>query len=234
MKILLTLLSSILIVSCYHEKPIPENRTIKVLGEGKIRVVPNQVEFSIKSSFTNSNLKRSVNQVNEVIGQVELICLKYIKEPYQVRTSQIATNKDYIYSNSKSIFNGYQASQIIEVTLSDISQFENLTEELLATKISEFQNFSFTHSKLDSISRVADLIALTDAKESAKKLAKQSGVEITRVMSIQNFEQSQGFGIVSLGRSANFYGKGMKSSGFKVSPELLEVKKFVTATYEIK
>ena len=105
MKIFLTLLSSILFISCNHEKPKFENRTIKVLGEGKIRVVPNEVEFSIKSSCTNSNLKRSVNQVNEVIGQVEAICLKYIKEPYQVRTSQIATNKDYIYRNGKSIFN---------------------------------------------------------------------------------------------------------------------------------
>lgn len=234
MKVILALATGILLISCNHQKPKPENRTIKVLGEGKIRVVPDQVEFSIKSSFTNSNLKRSVNQVNTVIGQVEEICSKYIKEPFQVRTSQVATNKDYIYRNGKSIFNGYQASQIIEVTLSDISQFENLTEELLATKISEFQNFSFTHSKLDSISRVADLIALEDAKESANKLANQAGVKITRVMNIQNFEHAQSGHGSSLDGFAEFYGKGMRSSGFKVSPELLEVKKFVTATYEIK
>lgn len=221
----------LLFIGCNSdEKDI--NRYIEVVGEGLLRVEPNQVQFSIKAEFVNPNLKKSVNEVNRVIGKVDSICESIIKEPFAISTSRIATNKDYSYKNGKRIFNGYQATQIIDVTLSDISKFEILTEKLLSTKISEFQHFRFTHSKKDSILRAADLIALKDAERSANKLAEASGVEIGSLNSIINFEPNQKSS--SFSNQARFFRKGMRSSGFKISPELLEYKRLIKANYKIK
>jgi hypothetical protein len=72
----------------------------------------------------------------------------------------------YLSGNNanRSVFKGYSARQILEVRLRDIQQLDAFTEELLATKINSIGNVRYDHSKADSLLRVVNLKALSDAK----------------------------------------------------------------------
>jgi hypothetical protein len=71
------------------------------------------------------------------------------------------------------VFNGFSAEQVVEVRLKDIRKMQPFAEELLATKITNIQNVRCNHTKADSIQRVVNLLALTDAKKTAEKMCEQ-------------------------------------------------------------
>jgi uncharacterized protein YggE len=229
----------IILFGCQQtERPARSNRTISVIGIGKSKVLPDQVEVTIKAEFTRPAMKLAVTETQATMDEVLKVAKKYVKESFDIKTSSISSNKDYEYSRDKRVFKGYQASQSVDITLKDISRFEKFTEEMLATRISQIENLTFSHSKKDSILREVDLLAIDDAHHSALKICERTQVKLGKILKISNYgpQVDDGDNIYSEAPSEglNVYAKAMRVRGFQISPEILEFSKAAFITYEIE
>ncbi|KKO91423.1 hypothetical protein AAW12_10150 [Sphingobacterium sp. Ag1] len=228
-------LSGIMVVlSCDRAAKEGENR-IRVSGEGKIRIMPDQVTLTINTAFTKPRMVDAVRETQATVDTVIALLQKYGNKKEDIKTSSVSANKDYQYIGNTNKFIGYQAQQTIDFVLHDLSKFTELTGKLLETKISGIGSISFDHSKADSILREADLIAYDDALKSAKKLASRADVEIGKLLFLSNdgsaSNQSTQF---RTGMALETFNKGYGGEGFKVAPEVLEFKRTIYTEFEIR
>lgn len=222
------------VLSCDRAAKEGENR-IRVSGEGKIRIMPDQVTLTINTAFTKPRMVDAVRETQATVDTVIALLQKYGNKKEDIKTSSVSANKDYQYIGNTNKFIGYQAQQTIDFVLHDLSKFTELTGKLLETKISGIGSISFDHSKADSILREADLIAYDDALKSAKKLASRADVEIGKLLFLSNdgsaSNQSTQF---RTGMALETFSKGYGGEGFKVAPEVLEFKRTIYTEFEIR
>ncbi len=226
--------SIILITSCGPVSKESENR-IRVSGEGKIRIMPDQVTLTINTAFTKPRMVDAVRETQATVDTVIALLQKYGHQKEDIKTSSVSANKDYQYIGNTNKFIGYQAQQTIDFVLHDLSKFTELTGKLLETKISGIGSISFDHTKADSILREADLIAYDDALKSAKKLASRADVKIGKLLFLSNDGSASNESTqYRTGMALETFNKGYGGEGFKIAPEVLEFKRTIFTEFEIK
>ena len=151
-----------------------------------------------------------------------------------IKTSRISANKAYEYYANSTKFIGYQAQQTIDFVLNDISKFTELTGKLLETKINSIAQIQFNHSKADSLLREADLLAYDDALKSANKLTTRANVKLGKILFISNTNANSDNEGYSTGERIDTYNKAYGGRGFKISPEVIEFKRNITAEFQIE
>ena len=209
-------------------------KKIKVSGEGKIRVMPNLVILTINVSFTKPRMVDAVRQTQETVDSVQMILEKFGRKELDIKTSSISANKAYEYYANSTKFIGYQAQQTIDFVLNDISKFTELTGKLLETKINSIAQIQFNHSKADSLLREADLLAYDDALKSANKLTTRANVKLGKILFISNTNANSDNEGYSTGERIDTYNKAYGGRGFKISPEVIEFKRNITAEFQIE
>ena len=162
-KTLLAALSVSFLLSCNDSQK--NSASIKVYGEGKIRIKPDLINLTISINFVQPRMADAVRLSQETADSVVAI-LKQFARQNDIKTSNISANKEYNYINGRNVFIGYKAEQSIDFVLRDINRFTDLTAKLLATKINGISQVEFGHSKADSLLREADLLAYDDAQKS--------------------------------------------------------------------
>ncbi|WP_454880218.1 SIMPL domain-containing protein [Sphingobacterium detergens] len=235
-KLLSLVISSgfLLMISCQSVSNDNQNR-IRVSGEGKIRIMPDQVTLTINTAFTKPRMVDAVRETQNTVDSVIAILGKYGNKKEDIKTSSVSANKDYQYIGNTTKFVGYQAQQTIDFVLHDLSKFTELTGKLLETKISGIGSISFAHSKADSILREADLIAYDDALKSAQKLASRADVKIGKLLFLSNDGSASNESTGNrTGMALETFSKAYGGEGFKIAPEVLEFKRTIYTEFEIK
>jgi uncharacterized protein YggE len=230
-KIILLALSFSSLLSCNDSKQNPNS--IKVSGEGKIRVKPDLVILTINVSYVQPRMADAVRLSQQTVDSVVEILSKFGNKQNDIKTSSISANKEYNYDRGHSIFVGYQAQQSIDFVLNDITRFTELTAKLLATKINSISQVQFGHSKADSLLREADLLAYDDALKSAHKLCDRANIKLGKLLYLTNTEEELDPTIYSNMGNINTFNKGYGGEGFKVSPEVLVFRRKVVSEYEV-
>jgi len=224
----------LLMISCQSVSNDNQNR-IRVSGEGKIRIMPDQVTLTINTAFTKPRMVDAVRETQNTVDSVIAILGKYGNKKEDIKTSSVSANKDYQYIGNTTKFVGYQAQQTIDFVLHDLSKFTELTGKLLETKISGIGSISFAHSKADSILREADLIAYDDALKSAQKLASRADVKIGKLLFLSNDGSASNESTGNrTGMALETFSKAYGGEGFKIAPEVLEFKRTIYTEFEIK
>jgi uncharacterized protein YggE len=213
-----------------------KKESIKVSGEGKIRVKPNLVILTIKVSFTQPRMADAVKLTQATVDSVVHILEGFGSIENDIKTSSISANKQYNYNGRNPVFSGYMAEESIDFVLNDIQQFTTLTGRLLETRINSISQIQFGHSKADSLFREADLLAYDDALKSATKLSARAGVELGRLIYVTNSEagNNAAYEQYAYAEGINTYNKAYGGNGFKISPEVLEFKRKIISEYLIK
>jgi hypothetical protein len=230
------LLLQFFFLSC---NPSPEPKTIQVTGQGKMKVVPDMVELSLRAYTVKPAMKDAVSETQAAVNEIITVCRKYVVHPSDIKVSSISTNKAYEYRNGKDQFTGYDALQVLDATLKDITKIEQFTEELLATRISRIDNIRYNHTKADSILREVNLMALEDARKTAEKMCGKMNASLGEIVYLSNFQQAQdrsGRGMHYSGSeyNMNLYNKSFGGSGFKMTAEILEFEDAAYASFTIK
>lgn len=216
-----------------------EPQTINVTGQGKIKVVPDMVELSLRAYAVKPAMRDAVAKTQSAVQEIIGVCRKYVVNASDIKVSSISTNKAYEYRGGKDQFIGYDALQVLDVTLKDISRIEKFTEELLATKISKIENIRYNHTKADSILREVNLMALEDARKTAEKMCVKMNASLGRILYLSNFENNPR----STGRSMryggpdyemNLYNKSFGGRGFKMTTEILEFEDAAYACFALE
>ena len=224
----------ILLFAC--NEPARNADSIKVSGEGKIRVKPNLVILTIKVAFTQPRMADAVRLAQGTVDTVVQILQGFGSLENDIKTSSIAANKEYNYNGRTPVFTGYKAEQSIDFVLNDIQKFNALTGRLLETKINSISDIQFGHSKADSLFREADLLAYDDALKSANKLCSRAGVGLGKVVYLSNTDEgnSSESGRYYSGQEINTYSKAYGGNGFKIAPEVLEFRRKIVSEYLIQ
>lgn len=220
-------------ISCSNSNTENQNR-IRVSGEGKIRVMPDQVTLTINASFSKPKMVNAVRETQATVDTVMRILESFGNKEQDIKTSSISANKDYQYVGSNYKFVGFQAQQTIDFVLHDLNKFTELTAKLLDTKISSIAQIQFNHSKADSILREADLIAYDDALKSANKIAYRADVKLGKLLFLSNDGSGTDATGYSSGERIDTYNKGFGGQGFKIAPEVIEFKRTITTEFGIK
>jgi uncharacterized protein YggE len=212
-------------------------KTIRVAGEGKVRVMPNLVILTIEISFIQPKMVDAVRQTQQTVDSVITILQHFGRKDVDIKTSSISANKEYNYVGNRQVFLGFQAEQSIDFVLNDIQKFTELTGKLLETKINSISQIQFGHSKADSLFREADLLAYDDAVKSATKLCNRANVKLGNLLFVSNTEAQSDYenenGYRTSGNAINIYSKAYGGRGFKISPEVLEFRRTIVSEYEI-
>ncbi|ERJ59788.1 SIMPL domain-containing protein [Sphingobacterium paucimobilis] len=226
-------LSTATLFSCGNGNSESKNR-IRVGGEGKIRVMPDQVTLTINASFSKPKMAEAVRETQATVDTVMHILEKFGKKNEDIKTSSISANKDYQYVGSTYKFVGFQAEQTVDFVLHDLNKFSELTAKLLETKISSISQIQFNHSKADSLLREADLIAYDDALKSANKLANRANVKLGELLFLSNDGSASNTNGYTSGERIDTYNKAFGGQGFKIAPEVIEFKRNITTEFGIK
>jgi uncharacterized protein YggE len=230
-RILLATLSISLLLSCNDSQK--NSATIKVSGEGKIRIKPDLINLTININFVQPRMADAVRLSQETADSVVAI-MKQFAQQNDIKTSNISANKEYNYIRGRNVFIGYQAEQSIDFVLRDINRFTDLTAKLLATKINGISLVEFGHSKADSLLREADLLAYDDAQKSAYKLCERANVKLGSLVYLTNTGEAEtGVPLYSNMGNINTFNKSYGGAGFKVSPEVLVFSRKVISEYRI-
>lgn len=226
------------VTSCLFACNTPaEQKQIEVTGEATMKVVPDMVEFSLSASNVKPAMKDAVAETQSAVNEILGVCKKYVQNESDIKVSAISTNKSYDYRSGRDVFNGFEAAQVLDVTLKDITGMERFTEELLATKISRINNIRYNHTKSDSIMREVNLLALEDARKTAGKMCSKMDVSVGKVLYLSNYNRSNSFdrniGYSGSDYNLQLYNKGFGGSGFKMTAEILEFRGSAYASFAI-
>jgi len=230
-KTILLLSSVIFLLSCSELKNNPSS--IKVSGEGKIRVKPDLVILTIEVSFVQPRMADAVRLSQQTVDSVVDILTKFGNKQNDIKTSSISANKEYSYERSQPRFVGYKAEQTIDFVLNDLTRFTDLTAKLLTTRINSISQVQFGHSKEDSLLRETDLLAYDDALKSAHKLCDRANVKLGKLLYLTNTESGFDPSIYANMGSINTFNKAYGGEGFKISPEVLVFRSKVVSEYEL-
>ena len=233
-----TIFALLILMAFFTSCNVSESKTINVIGQAKMKVVPDMVELSLQAYSVKPAMKDAVAETQAAVKEILTVCKKYVVNSTDIKVSTISTNKAYDYSGSREKFIGYDAMQVLDVTLKDISRIEQFTEELLATRISKIQSVRYNHTKADSILREVNLLALEDARKTAEKMCDKMNVKPGNIVYLSNFENKpnsmdRGMHYSGTNYEMNLYNKSFGGKSFKMTAEILEFSDVAYAGFEI-
>jgi uncharacterized protein YggE len=165
-------------------KPIPQ---VNVSGEGKIKVVPDQVTILATVETKGTNVKDVKKQNDQ---QMEAV-LKFVKSmnlaPADYKTKRVSLNPQYDYEKKK---HSYNATQTIEILLRDLSKYDELMEGLVDQGINRIDNVTFQSSKLAQYQSEARKQAMKDAKLKAEDYVSVLGQKVGAGITITDNSQT--------------------------------------------
>lgn len=185
-------------------KLIPQ---INTSGEGKIKVVPDQVTISATVETKGTNAKE-VKKQNDL--QMEAV-LKLVKSmnlaPADYKTKRVSLNPQYDYEKKKHTYN---ATQTIEILLRDLAKYDELMEGIVDQGINRIDYVTFQSSKLAQHQADARKQAMKEAKMKAEDyvsvLGQKVGVALTITDNTQIYYPQPVYAMKSMAMEADAAG----------------------------
>ena len=183
-----------------------EVHTISVSGSGEVQAVPDIA----KISFTISEVAPTAEEAQETVSGVESQALSSLNEHGVVQKDIKTTNSsfypkyEYRYDAptiscegfgcppkpGRNTIVGYEVRETIEVKVRDTDQVGYIIQALGALGASSLNGPNFSIDDEELLKTEARRLAIEDAKEEAKTLAKDLGVKLGKVVS---FNEAGGY-----------------------------------------
>lgn len=167
------------------EEETPIN-TIQVTAQGTVRVEPDiayitlgvqsQAKTAEDSQAANTEKMTALYQALEQLGIAE-------KDYY---TSQYNVNPNYTYTDNTQHITGYTTTNMIEVTMRDLSQIGTLLDAAAKAGMNQAYSLQFGLENPDAAGLDALQTALSNADTKAKLMAETTGVQIVRILSVKD------------------------------------------------
>ncbi len=167
--------------------------TITVSGSGKVEAVPDtaKISFSIRESGKTSKEAQELVAKKWSAAKEKLLDLGI--EEKDIKNTSFTTYPKYdwiqekcatgsMYCGGKQVINGYEVTQSIDIKSKKIDDTGKLLEAIAAANINEVSGPTMIIDDEDGLKAEARGLAITDAKDKAKLLAKQLGVRLGDVM----------------------------------------------------
>ena len=176
--------------SVLQPQPIPQGSSVQptgisVSGEGSITVKPDIARVTLGVAITNAS---AASAQQDAAAQMDAVMAELKKqgiEDKDIRTVRFDLSPQYDYSNRTQVLKGYQATNLVMVTLRDISKVGPVLDAVAAQGATRIQGISFSVSDPAAASQQGREEAMKDAQAKAQQLAKLAGVTLGRPISIE-------------------------------------------------
>lgn len=165
----------------------PPTGTIAVIGTGTVETSPDMASVTVGASYTDSTVDGAVARTEEAISEVITISSEMGIDSADIETGQFRIRKDYRHEDGKQVFAGYEATNMLDITVKQLPKLEDLLGALMDTRITTVSNVTFGHSRKDSLEKAAALLALTDAAELAGAMCKKMNVDKGALLYMSNY-----------------------------------------------
>lgn len=226
----------------YLGRSMPVQNVVSVNGFGEVLAAPDVAVFSFGVRTTAQTVAEAQESATSRINRsIELVKNAGV-EDRDIRTVNYYVGPRYEYSQgictqfscppAQQRLVGYEVNQTVEVKVRDTSNAGSILSELGAVGVTDISGLNFVVDDEDVKVAEAREMAIKDAKEKAKVLAKDLGVKLGRVISF-----SEGYYPMPYYRTMSAYGMGgdaEMASAPRVPTGENSISSSVTVTYEIR
>lgn len=159
---------------------LPNVPHLYVQGSAKINVVPDTAKVSFAIVTRNKNLVTAKKEADLLSAKVINIAKDYKLAKKDISAAELIIQRENRYDNvtRKQVFVGYKVTRSVQLFLKDLNRYSHLVQSLVNAGITEMYGVKLMASNINELNKKAALLAIKDAKQSAKDLAKGFGVSL--------------------------------------------------------
>jgi uncharacterized protein YggE len=200
------------------------NRTITVVGEGKISLPPDLARINVGVEVVNASAVDATAATTEQINVLIAALTEAGIAPEDIQTSSFS-----VYGTPSQTVN-YRVSNTVSVLVRDVSTLGAILDTAVRAGANNIYGVDFLLDDPSEARSGARAMAMENAKATAEELAGLAGLKIGRVISISEVIGSQG-GYYSNQFTAMSIGKG--GGDVPVAPGRLELNLELQVVYEL-
>ncbi|MTG98571.1 MULTISPECIES: SIMPL domain-containing protein [Myroides] len=161
----------------------PITPQIQVNGTGKVSVVPDKAVIRLGVENKSSDAA-SVKKINDQSIAKVLKYLKSLKiEDKYIQTQRVSLYQSRDYEEKKDYYN---ASQVISITLTDITKYEELIVGVMEAGVNKIEGVEFQSSKIATYEAEARALAVKEAKQKATDYANALGQKVGKAILVSD------------------------------------------------
>jgi len=174
---------------------------VSVSGQAEVRVVPDEVTFTLIVEKIDKDLSAAKEQNDESVRQILALARRFRIAPQDVKTDYISVDMKYTTDLSEGVedsdatrkvkreFVGYEVAKTVIVRFTDIARFEEFFSAVLQAGVSRVSDVSFRTSQIRKYKDQARMLAIRAAREKAVALASEIGQTIGKAHSISEEDE---------------------------------------------
>lgn len=205
---------------------------LSVNGEWKVFAKPDTFILTVVAQEKSKTTKEGFTQVAKKIGEVQKLLKDNGIGDKDIQSVNISINPNYNYDNGKSNIDGFIATHGLQIKIKNMDSIDTILAGVSAIANVQIQNTTYDIDDKTSLYQEARNLAIAKAKQKADDIARASGINLWKVVSIG---ESQGYNPPMYW---NQYAKNemMWDSvwGGTVSVGQLEISTNVSISYEIR
>lgn len=220
----------------YVETRHMDEFTISVAGTGKISAVPDiaTLNFGVQTGrqkTADGAMKMLADKMTAVVEAVENAGV----EEKDIRTQYLSLNPAYDWDEGRRVDRGFEASQSLVVKVRDLDTISAVLDVAIKAGANQAGSVGFTIDDPDILRQKARAEAIDDAKDKARKLAKDLGV---RLGALEGFWEEQSHGgprvmmMESKAMDGGFGGEGPVAPPLPAGEQEVQVQ--VNLTYKVR
>lgn len=212
---------------------IPAGNTISVTGQGSVERSPDTARISFSIRTETKEVKAAQQIVSDKVDTITKDLAGAGVDSDDITTTTYTSNPQYNYpSGASPVLRGYEVAQMITVKISDLELVETVVGILGRNGVTTMQGPSFGFDDDKAVAREARELAIADAKEQAKKLADDLGVDLVRIVSF-NESGSNSIPLPLYGREM-LMAADSKGGSPSIPVGTTDIDSTVTIVYEIR
>ncbi len=190
MKKILACLLTILILALALPALAEDSATITATGTATVTLAPDMATFTVGVSTQNASVADAQNE-NAQTMQAVLARLKELGiTDEDLQTSDYSINPQYDYSSDTPVLAGYSVSNMVTITVRDMTKLSTLLDEAIAAGANQTYGVTFASSHADDAYDQALAAAAQDALRKAEVMAQSLGLETSKLLAISENQDS--------------------------------------------
>ena len=165
-------------------------KTMMLKATGEVETLPDEASFNIRLSCLNRSIQLSKECLVEKSNELTASLLQMGIDQDDILTTGVEMDKSYTWNRNTRVFQGYQSSTTLYVTVKALDNLDEIYTELLTDKNLEIGGLSYNHSQMDSLKNEAYLDALKKSQLLADKLLTGLPASSKEILKIGNVEIS--------------------------------------------
>lgn len=165
---------------------------LSVVGEGKVEVVPDTAYIDVGILVENEpTVKKAQEKIDLINNKIIKTLEKLNISKKDIKTSNYSIYPNYKYENNINTISGYNGNVTVTIKAKNIEVVPQIISKSTEAGANQVQGVRFTIDKPEIYREQARKKAIENAKDQAKKLAKDLNIRLGKITNVVESNSSQ-------------------------------------------